>query len=146
MNVHIGVAADSGLVHPFRDTCGHGLNITKANTLLHRQESVAFADAGYEGVEMSPDGRTSVTWPKTMRPGVRKALNSKKSFDAIINQIEKCNASILVREHPFRLIKRQLGIMKVRYIGLKKNTAQLIPLFALSNLWIVRRQLMGVQV
>jgi IS5 family transposase len=29
----------------------------------------------------------------------------------------------------------------VRYRGLKKNTAQLVTLFALSNLWMVRKKL-----
>ena len=37
-------------------------------------------------------------------------------------------------EQPFRVIKRQFGYVKVRYRGLKKNTAQLVTLFALSNL------------
>ena len=32
--------------------------------------------------------------------------------------------------------------MKVRYRGLVKNTAQVLTLFALSNLWMVRRQLL----
>ena len=35
------------------------------------------------------------------------------------------------------------GFVKVRYRGLKKNTAQLFTLFALSNLWMVRSKLMG---
>ncbi len=49
-------------------------------------------------------------------------------------------------EHPFRVIKRQFGYVKTRYRGLAKNTAQLITLFALSNLWMVRRSLLqGVQ-
>ena len=48
-------------------------------------------------------------------------------------------------EHPFRVIKRQFGFVKVRYRGLKKNTAQIITLFALSNLWMVRSKLMQVQ-
>jgi IS5 family transposase len=46
-------------------------------------------------------------------------------------------------EHPFRVIKRQFGLMKVRFRGLQKNTAHLLTLFALSNLWMARRQLMG---
>jgi IS5 family transposase len=33
----------------------------------------------------------------------------------------------------------------VRYCGLAKNTAQLHTLFAPSNLWLVRRTLMGAQ-
>lgn len=48
-------------------------------------------------------------------------------------------------EHPFRVIKRQFGHVKVRYRGLKKNTAQLFTLFALSNLWMVRSKLLGGQ-
>jgi len=44
-------------------------------------------------------------------------------------------------EHPFRVIKRQFGHVKVRYRGLRKNTAQLITLFALSNLWMARKKL-----
>jgi len=37
-------------------------------------------------------------------------------------------------EHPFRVVKRQFGHVKVRYRGLAKNTAQLHTLFALANL------------
>ncbi|MEO4045843.1 transposase, partial [Pseudomonas sp. CAU 1711] len=46
-------------------------------------------------------------------------------------------------EHPFRVIKRQFGYTKVRFRGLAKNTAQLVTLFALSNLWMVRRHLLA---
>jgi transposase, IS5 family len=40
------------------------------------------------------------------------------------------------------VIKRQFGFTNVRYRGLKKNTAQLTTLFALSNLWMARRKLL----
>ena len=43
------------------------------------------------------------------------------------------------------MVKRQFGYVKVRYRGLKKNTAQLTTLFALSNLWMVRRTLLGAR-
>jgi IS5 family transposase len=46
--------------------------------------------------------------------------------------------------HTFRVINRQFGYVKVRFRGLMKNTAQLTTLFALSNLWMVRKQLMGM--
>ena len=45
-------------------------------------------------------------------------------------------------EHPFRVIKRQFGYVKMRYRGLAKKTAQVLTLFALSNLWLKRKQLM----
>jgi len=34
--------------------------------------------------------------------------------------------------------------VKVRFRGLAKNTAHVITLFALSNLWMARRQLMAM--
>ncbi len=43
---------------------------------------------------------------------------------------------------PVPVIKRQFGYVKTRFRGLAKNTAQLTTLFALSNLWMVRRQLL----
>ena len=36
-------------------------------------------------------------------------------------------------EHPFRVIKRQFGHVKVRNRGLAKNITQLLTLFELSN-------------
>jgi IS5 family transposase len=34
--------------------------------------------------------------------------------------------------------------VKVRFRGLAKNTAHVVTLFALSNLWMVRKQLMAM--
>ena len=81
-----------------------------------------------------------------MRPGLRRKLNPfiAPHFRALT--LEKCKASIRAKvEHPCRVLKRQFGFTKVRYRGLRKNTAQLVTLFALSNLWMARRQLMGVR-
>jgi IS5 family transposase len=63
---------------------------------------------------------------------------------AVMDKLEHVKASIRAKvEHPFRVIKRQFGHVKVRYRGLAKNTAQLHTLFALSNLWMVRRRLLN---
>ena len=81
-----------------------------------------------------------------MRPGKRKKLNQDNEADALLDQAEKLKASVRAKvEHPFRVVKRQFGFVKVRYRGLKKNTAQIITLFALSNLWMVRSKLMQAQ-
>ena len=90
------------------------------------------------------DARAYVSWLVAMRPGKRRALNKGNQADALIDQAEKLKASVRAKvEHPFRVLKRQFGFVKVRYRGLKKNTAQLFTLFALSNLWMVRSKLMG---
>jgi IS5 family transposase len=145
MKAHIGADAESGLVHTVRGTSGHVSDIAEGNTLLHGQETVAFGDAGYQGIEKRPDAQADVTWHIAMRPGKRKALDKDNTADAMIDKAEKLKAGVRAKvEHPFRVIKRQFGFVKVRYRGLKKNTAQLFTLFALSNLWMVRKKLMGV--
>jgi len=145
MKAHIGADAESGLVHTVRGTSGHVSDIAEGNTLLHGQETVAFGDAGYQGIEKRPDAQADVTWHIAMRPGKRKALDKDNQADAMIDKAEKLKAGVRAKvEHPFRVIKRQFGFVKVRYRGLKKNTAQLFTLFALSNLWMVRKKLMGV--
>ena len=144
MKAHIGVDAESGLVHAVRGTSGHVSDIAEANSLLHGEESIAFGDAGYQGIEKRPDAKADVTWYVAMRTGKRKALNKENEADAMIDKAEKLKAGIRAKvEHPFRVVKRQFGFVKVRYRGLKKNTAQLFTLFALSNLWMVRSKSMS---
>jgi IS5 family transposase len=146
MKAHIGADADSGLVHTVRGTSGNVSDVTEGNSLLHGDETLAFGDAGYQGIEKRPDAKANVNWHIAMRPGKRRALNMDNAADALIDQVEKLKAGIRAKvEHPFRVIKRQFGYVKVRYRGLKKNTAQVVTLFALSNLWMVRAKLMEAQ-
>ncbi len=65
-------------------------------------------------------------------------------LDPLDVQINRIIARVRARvEHPFRVIKRQFGHLKTRYRGLAKNRAQLFTLFALGNLFLVRRRLMA---
>jgi len=146
MKAHIGVDADSGLVHTVRGTAGSVSDVVEANTLLHGEEIEAWGDAGYQGAAKRPDAKEGVRWNIAMRPGKRKLLDKSRLVDDLTDQLERIKASIRAKvEHPFRVIKRQFGHVKVRYRGLTKNTAQLHTLFALSNLWMARRTLMRTQ-
>lgn len=146
MKAHIGADAESALVHTVRGTSGNVHDVVEGNSLLHGDESVAFGDAGYQGIDKRPDAKAHVTWHVAMRPGKRRALDKENAADALIDKAEKLKAGIRAKvEHPFRVIKRQFGFIKVRYRGLKKNTAQLMTLFALSNLWMVRGKLLEAQ-
>ena len=54
------------------------------------------------------------------------------------------NSAIRARvEHLFRIIKRQFGYTRVRYRGLAKNTAQVMALIGLANLYALRRRLVA---
>ena len=143
MKAHIGVDADSGLVHTVVGTPANVNDVTQAHALVHGEESAVFADAGYQGVDKREDTQAIDTqWHVAMRPGKRRLLDKADPNDAIAEQLEHVKARIRAKvEHPFRVIKRQFGHMKVRYRGLAKNTAQLHTLFALSNLWMARHRL-----
>ncbi len=101
-----------------------------------------FADAGYQGVGNREENRdTQVNWHIAMRPGKRKSL-PETSWGKMLEKVEKIKASIRAKvEHPFHIIKNRLGLRKVRYCGLAKNTAHLYTLLGLANLFINKRRL-----
>jgi len=145
MKAHIGVDAASGLVHTVIGTAANVNDLNVAGQLLHGEEHAAFGDAGYQGVHKRHEA-VGPTWHVAMRPGLRRKLNPFIEQNFVAERVEKMKASIRAKvEHPFRVLKRQFGFTKVRYRGLAKNTAQIVTLFALSNLWIGRRQLLEVR-
>jgi IS5 family transposase len=141
MKAHIGVDAQSGLVHTVIGTAANVHDINAAQALLHGEESDVYADAGYQGIEKRCTS-TTPRWHVAMKPGQRRALELSDRLDAIYDRIERLKASIRAKvEHPFRVLKQQFGYTKTRYRGLMKNTAQITTLFALGNLWMVRKAL-----
>jgi len=144
MKAHIGVDAQSGLVHSVIGTAGNVSDITQAQALLHGDETDVFGDAGYQGVEKREENlELPVTWHVAMRPGKRKQLPGTALGD-LLERIEHAKASIRAKvEHPFHVVKNLFGHRKTRYQGLAKNTAQLFSLFGLANLVLARRWLLG---
>ena len=146
MKVHIGVDADSGLVHTVVGTSANAHDVTQASALLHGEESDVFADSGDRGVhkrEEVIEDHAQVSWHVAMMPSHRKALDKDTPMGAILDALEKTKARIRAQvEHPFRVIKCQFGHRKTRYRGLAKNTSQLLVMFALSNLWMVRKRIL----
>ena len=64
----------------------------------------------------------------------------------MIEGYEKTLAGVRAKvEHAFRIIKQQFGFTKVRYRGIAKNDNKLQTMFALANLWMVRRTLPQLQ-
>ena len=128
-------------VHTVVCTPANTSDVTQAEALLHGEEGIAFGDAATGRAQAS----RSVDEELARRDATGQAAPTRpqQSRDAIVNEIERLKASIRAKvEHPFRVIKRQFGFTKVRYRGLAKNTAQITTLFALSNLWMVRKKLM----
>ena len=139
MKGHIGVDADSGIVHSVEGTAANVHDRNKLHNLLHGNEKAIFGDQGYASdADKEACRKYGVTqWyvndrGKRGRPlshGQRKKNRKRSSVRAKV-------------EHPFRVIKDQWGHRKVRYRGIEKNTLQLHILFALANLYMKRRQLL----
>lgn len=145
MKAHVGVDADSGLVHTVVATAANGGDVTQAHRLLHGQEVEVYADARSQGVEKRPEnlGR-QVTWHVAMRPGKRRAWNKTTSFGQVMDALERTKARVRAEvEYAFHVVKNLIQPKKVQYRGLEKNGQQMFVLLALANLALARRQLLG---
>ena len=143
MKAHIGVDVDSGLVHTVTTTPANESDVAQVADLLHGKEEVVHGDAGYTGAEKRVK-RKRIKWHIAAKRSVVKAIKRARLKRAT-EKLETLKAKVRARvEHPFRVVKRQFGFMKVRFKGLAKNTAQVITLFALSNLWMARKQLLAM--
>ena len=144
MKAHIGVDDEPGLVRSVVGTAANVADVTQVDKLLDGEENVVCADAGYTGVEKRHeyDGR-EVIWQIAARRRTYKKHGKRSLLYRMKRKIEKTKAQVCAKvEHPFRVIKRQFGCVKTRFRNLAKNTAQLVTLFVLSNLWMARRHLL----
>lgn len=132
MKAHIGVDAKSGLIHTVECTTAKVADRTMMDACLHGKETVAFGDLGYHKAanrtigQFEKEGDLSVITP-TKKPACGKLTDEQKAFNRMLLAVRA------IVEHPFRVIGRQFGFTKVRYRGLKKNTGQIVTLFALAS-------------
>ena len=116
MKAHIGVDADSGLVHAVIASAANVSDVTQAQARLHGDEEEAFGDAGYQGADKRGQAKEKVSWHIAIRPGKRRTLelssrkivNSAlissegsliqhvfKPFEFLFNTIQICNIYIV---------------------------------------------------
>nr|WP_225587483.1 transposase [Methylomonas fluvii] len=113
--------------------------------LLHGEEQFVHSDAGYQGLEKSPEMSNEIppACVIVMRPGKLTKLTKEESEQAQL--LRRAARELVSRrakvEHVFRDIKIRFGYAKNRYRGLAKNTARLTFLTAIAN---VLRGLMNV--
>ena len=139
MKLHIG-ADKRGIVHTVRATHAGVADITQLPQLLHGQERELFGDQAY----WKEDDREFLEeW------GVRYRINRRPTSQRPLSErwrlINRARSRTRARgEHAFRVVKQLWGFAKVRYRGLAKNLARAQTMFALANLYQVRRQLLPV--
>lgn len=146
MKAHIGVDDESGLVHHVECMAANAADITQAHKLLHGKEDTVCGDSGDTGLQKREEmaTRRKLRYLIAEKLLKLKQIRSKRELKWA-ERWELAKASLRAKvEPPFRVIKRQFGYAKVCYRGLAKNTAQVLTLFALSNLRLKRKQLLPV--
>jgi IS5 family transposase len=143
MKAHIAVDAQSGLVHTVTTTAANEADVEQIADLLHGKEETVWADSGYRGAATRVQ-RDELQWNIAARPSdIAKMPEGRAKTRTQKDEHRKASIRAKV-EHPFRVIKRQFGLTKVRFKGLAKNTAHVVTLFALSNLWMARKKLIAM--
>lgn len=137
MKVHVGTDK-RGLVHSLVAGAANEADINRMDQLLHGEESEFYGDQVY----WSEDHRLQCKYA-----GLRYRVNRRPSHSRKLNErqraINRSRSRTRARgEHAFHVVKRLWGFAKVRYRGIFKNTVRAFAIFALANLYLVRRRLM----
>jgi IS5 family transposase len=138
MKAHIGVDAESGLVHSLTTTAANIADIVETAALLHGDEDTVFADAGYTGVAKREEMNTvAVDSQIAAKRSTVKKVNEKRPLRGILDELEHAKASIRAKvEHPFHVVKNLFRHRKTRYKGLPKirHTCSCCLAWAISSL------------
>jgi IS5 family transposase len=137
MKLHIG-ADKCGIVHTVTATAAAVADITQLPQLLHGQEREVFGDQAYwKEADRQAFAARGVRYRVNRRPTAQQPLSERWRL------INRARSRTRARgEHAFRVIKQLWGFAKVRYRGLAKNLARAQTMFALANLYQVRRELL----
>lgn len=141
MKAHIGVDAQSGLVHSIETTTASVHDKDELHHLMHGEEKAIFGDKGYVGQKEKKAARAlDIHWGVLDKAARNRPLSSSQK------KLNRKKSSVRSKvEHPFQIVKCQWNYKKVRYKGLFKNSMQLHTLFALCNLFRARRKLLALQ-
>ena len=140
MKAHVGTDR-RGIVHSLTTTPANASDIGQLPKLLHGQEKELFGDQAYWSEFHRDCAKAS-----GIRYRVNRRGNKTKPLSEHQKLINRIRSSSRARgEHAFHVVKRLWGFTKVRYRGLSKNTARLFTAFALANLYMLRRRLLGPQ-
>ena len=139
MKVHTGTDVDSGLVHTVCATSANVADVNVLGELLHGQEQSLHGDSAYHSKSLQAQAEAS---------GIAFNVNQRGTKTRPLSRAQRARNRRFSRvrasgEHPFLVVKRLWGHVKVRYRGIAKNLAQMRTLFGLANLYRVRYRLLS---
>lgn len=143
MRMHTGVDAGTGYIHNMEVTAANGDERTVAAQLIREDDEVAYADAGYCGIdkreEIKNDPHLSqIDWRvKQQTPYRKNAWQSGPGIFWLNHQTRQQSRVRAKVEYPYLIIKRIFGYRRARYRGLGKNRTQAWLLCASANLYML---------
>ncbi|MDD2454034.1 MAG: IS5 family transposase, partial [Synergistaceae bacterium] len=139
MKIHVGVDRESRTVHSLVTTPANVHDSKMVEDILHGEENAVFGDSAYMGKteEIAKKAPQALDLTQTRGTKNKKLTEEEKETNRLLSKTRSRG------EHIFLIAKRIFGFSKVRYKGLAKNTNFVFVLFALSNLYMVRRDLLA---
>ena len=144
MKVHTGVDAGTGYVHTLTGTSANMHDVSETSKLIRKDDHTIYGDSGYLGAQQRSEIKSDEVLSKiefriNRRPSSLKTTESYKGINWD-KKMEHEKSSIRCKvEHPFLIVKKQMGYSKVVYKGIKKNMNRFNILFASANLIMCSR-------
>ena len=138
MKAHIGVDSKTKLMHAVVATAANVHDSQALPELLHGDETRVWGDSAYSGQGEAIRACAPQAQDFTNKKGRRNRplTDADKATNRTKSQVR---AKV---EHPFHVLKRVFGFVKVRYRGLAKNANWLFVACGLVNLYMARRHLL----
>jgi IS5 family transposase len=139
MKAHVGTDSNTGLAHSIVVTDAGVHDSQVMDELLHGEEQAVYGDKAYTSEKKKEEYEAR---------GIKWCVNRKacRHYQLTPEDMEYNHRQSQVRakgEYAFLVVKHLWHYTKVRYKGLYKNAAQVFSLFALANLYMVRRELLS---
>lgn len=144
IKMHIGVDADSGMVHSLEATSANVHDVDVAPKLIREDDDVVYGYSGYlvfpKRSEIQQDEKKSnIDYRINRRPTQIKTPDNYVGINWD-KEIEHQKSSMRSKvEHPFLTVKRDFGYKKVAYRGMAKNLNRFYFLFASANILMYLR-------
>ena len=124
MRAHIGVDAQSGLVHTVAGTAANFNDLNMAGALLHGDETDAFGDAGYQGAHKRAGAQPSVGVVRRSDGRGESVFRHRRNLDRLLQQQNHPAVGISgAPDREIRLIDARVPrhldcVGRIKYIGL----------------------------
>jgi len=141
MKAHVGAHSKSGLVHTVICSAAKVHDSQMTERLLFGDEKSIFGDKAYADSEKKQAfASRGIAWRVNIKASRGQVLSEREQ-----NWNRSRNRVRARVEHAFGVLKNLWGHRKVRYRGIAKNESHMHTLFALSNIYRVRGQLIQLK-